>query len=176
MKKISVVLWKSFRFDAMYYSSSSSSPSSWILRLIQFMVLLAMLVILMVRATEGTSWCVARSNLSESLVQSGLDYVCRSGAYCGPINPGGRCYLPNTLQYHASYAFNSYYQSKSMGPGSCGFSPAAAVVSTDPSMWPNNNSNGDIPISLFVCLLFLLFFFLYGWSASPWGGFGFNTT
>ncbi|KAJ8634311.1 hypothetical protein MRB53_027647 [Persea americana] len=83
----------------MYYSSSSSSPSSWILRLIQFMVLLAI-----------------------------------SGAYCGPINPGGRCYLPNTLQYHASYAFNSYYQSKSMGPGSCGFSPAAAVVSTDPRL------------------------------------------
>uniref|UniRef100_A0A7C8ZG48 DNA-directed RNA polymerase n=1 Tax=Opuntia streptacantha TaxID=393608 RepID=A0A7C8ZG48_OPUST len=78
-------------------------------------------------------WCVARSDASEEALQRGLDYACAAGADCVPIQENGMCYLPNTLQAHASYAFNSYYQRSNMAPASCDFSGIATLAKTDPS-------------------------------------------
>ncbi|XP_057958813.1 PLASMODESMATA CALLOSE-BINDING PROTEIN 3 [Malania oleifera] len=79
------------------------------------------------------SWCVARSDASDQALQTALDYACSAGADCGPIQPNGLCYLPNTIAAHSSYAFNSYYQRNSMGPGTCDFAGTATVAKTDPS-------------------------------------------
>ncbi|XAR62570.1 hypothetical protein NMG60_11017387 [Bertholletia excelsa] len=79
------------------------------------------------------TWCVARSDASDDALQTALDYACWSGADCTPIGSSGLCYLPNTIQAHASYAFNSYYQRKSNAPGSCDFAGTATVAKTDPS-------------------------------------------
>ncbi|XP_010650340.1 major pollen allergen Ole e 10 isoform X2 [Vitis vinifera] len=84
-------------------------------------------------AEGGASWCVARSDASEQGLQTALDYACGSGADCTPIQTSGLCYLPNTLQAHASYAFNSFFQRKSMAPGSCDFAGTANIARTDPS-------------------------------------------
>ncbi|KAG2726507.1 hypothetical protein I3760_01G116000 [Carya illinoinensis] len=84
-------------------------------------------------AVEGAYWCVARSDASTQALQTSLDYACGTGADCGPILSNGLCYLPNTIQAHASYAFNSYFQRKGMEPGSCDFSGTATVAQTDPS-------------------------------------------
>ncbi|KAK6914310.1 X8 domain [Dillenia turbinata] len=81
---------------------------------------------------QGT-WCVARSDASEKALQSALDYACGSGADCAPLQSSGLCFLPNTIQAHASYAFDSYYQRKSMASGSCDFAGTATVATTDPS-------------------------------------------
>lgn len=81
----------------------------------------------------GRSWCVARSDASQQALQTALDYACGAGADCTPIQQTGLCYLPNTLQAHASYAFNSFFQRKAMAPGSCDFSGTATVAKTDPS-------------------------------------------
>uniref|UniRef100_A0A6N2MV55 X8 domain-containing protein n=1 Tax=Salix viminalis TaxID=40686 RepID=A0A6N2MV55_SALVM len=82
---------------------------------------------------EG-NWCVARSDASTQALQTSLDYACGSGADCTPLQPNnGLCFLPNTIQAHASYAFNSYFQRKGMAPGSCDFSGTATVAKTDPS-------------------------------------------
>lgn len=78
-------------------------------------------------------WCVARSEASDEALQRGLDYACARGADCAPIRENGLCYLPNTLQAHASYAFNSYYQRSNMAPGACDFSATATLAKTDPS-------------------------------------------
>lgn len=78
-------------------------------------------------------WCVARSEASDEALQTGLDYACARGADCVPIQENGLCYLPNTLQAHASYAFNSYYQRSNMAPGACDFSGTATLAKTDPS-------------------------------------------
>lgn len=83
-------------------------------------------------AVEG-NWCVARSDASNQALQTALDYACGSGADCTPLQSNGLCFLPNSIQAHASYAFNSYFQRKGMAPGSCDFSGTATVAKTDPS-------------------------------------------
>ncbi|CAN4104608.1 unnamed protein product [Withania somnifera] len=84
-------------------------------------------------ATTKATWCVVRSDASNEVLQRGLDYACRYGADCAPIQSTGLCYLPNTIQNHASYAFNSFYQRNNMAPGSCQFAGTATFAKTDPS-------------------------------------------
>lgn len=79
------------------------------------------------------TWCVTRSDASEQSLQNALDYACFSGADCAPIMTNGLCYLPNTIQAHASYAFNSFYQRMNKAPGSCDFAGTATIAKTDPS-------------------------------------------
>ncbi|KAJ6831560.1 PLASMODESMATA CALLOSE-BINDING PROTEIN 2-like [Iris pallida] len=79
-------------------------------------------------------WCIARSGATAQALQSALDYACGRGiADCAPIQSSGLCYLPNTLQAHASYAFNSFFQRSSAAPGACDFGGTATVTITDPS-------------------------------------------
>ncbi|KAK1281401.1 Glucan endo-1,3-beta-glucosidase 1 [Acorus gramineus] len=81
----------------------------------------------------GQSWCVARTGSLDSAMQLALDYACGiGGADCSAIQQTGSCYNPNTLQNHASYAFNSYYQ-KNPVASSCDFGGTAMVVNTNPS-------------------------------------------
>lgn len=83
--------------------------------------------------TSTGSWCIARSEATDKSLQTALDYVCGAGADCLPIQQNGLCYLPNTLQAHASYAFNSYYQKSNYAPGACDFAATATITVTDPS-------------------------------------------
>lgn len=83
-------------------------------------------------AVPGQSWCIAKSGSQETALQAALDYACGGGADCSQIQQGGSCYNPNTLQNHASFAFNSYYQ-KNPAPTSCDFGGTATLVNANPS-------------------------------------------
>ncbi|PKA61253.1 Glucan endo-1,3-beta-glucosidase 2 [Apostasia shenzhenica] len=94
-------------------------------------------------AAEAAQWCIARSDASSQALQAALDYACGAGAAdCLPIQASGLCYLPNSLQAHASYAFNSFYQRSGAAPGACDFAGTATISVTDPrgSATPNTNT------------------------------------
>ncbi|KAI4345356.1 hypothetical protein L6164_012487 [Bauhinia variegata] len=101
-------------------------------KLVHFLLIFTFLTAT-VAAQGGSSWCVARSDASSQALQTALDYACSAGADCILIQSNGLCYLPNTIQAHASYAFNSYYQRRSRAPGSCDFAGTATIAQTDPS-------------------------------------------
>ncbi|XP_030506016.2 uncharacterized protein LOC115720944 [Cannabis sativa] len=95
---------------------------------------------------SGQAWCIAKSGSSETALQSALDYACGSGADCSQIQQSGACYNPNTLQNHASFAFNSYYQ-KNPAPTSCDFGGTATLVNANPStgscVYPTSSSSSS---------------------------------
>ncbi|KAJ1407265.1 X8 domain [Sesbania bispinosa] len=98
------------------------------------MLLLAVVTVTIIGSTNvGATWCVARSGASYQALLANLNYACGHGADCRPIQPGGICYNPNTIQNHASYAFDSYYQRQNKAPSACNFGGTATIAVTDPS-------------------------------------------
>ncbi|KAA8526548.1 hypothetical protein F0562_008249 [Nyssa sinensis] len=87
-------------------------------------------------SVAGQTWCVASGDAGKEKLQAALDYACgEGGADCRPIQPGSTCYNPNTIEAHASFAFNSYYQKKGRVIGTCYFGGSAYVVTQPPSAY-----------------------------------------
>ncbi|KAJ7958037.1 putative Glucan endo-1,3-beta-glucosidase [Quillaja saponaria] len=78
-------------------------------------------------------WCVPKAGVSDSQLQVNLDYACGHGIECGPIQPGGACFEPNTVAAHAAYAMNLFYQTAGKDPRNCDFSSTATLSSNNPS-------------------------------------------
>ncbi|KAL3597337.1 hypothetical protein D5086_008974 [Populus alba] len=78
-------------------------------------------------------WCVPKAGVSDAQLQAMLDYACGQGIDCGPIQPGGACFEPNTVASHASYAMNLYYQKSAKNPWNCDFSETATLTLKNPS-------------------------------------------
>ncbi|OIW00591.1 hypothetical protein TanjilG_14817 [Lupinus angustifolius] len=83
------------------------------------------------------SWCVVRTDASFQALQTALDYACSAGADCSVLQPIGLCFLPNSIQAHASHVFNSFYQKKGRALGSCDFAGTATIAQGDLSMIPS---------------------------------------
>uniref|UniRef100_A0A0E0JBR7 X8 domain-containing protein n=1 Tax=Oryza nivara TaxID=4536 RepID=A0A0E0JBR7_ORYNI len=83
---------------------------------------------------DGVTWCVARPGVSQEDLQNALDWACgQGGADCTPLQPGGRCYQPDTLLSHASYAFNIFYQQNGNSDIACNFGGAGTIIKRNPS-------------------------------------------
>ncbi|KAK2662721.1 hypothetical protein Ddye_001295 [Dipteronia dyeriana] len=83
---------------------------------------------------KGKIWCVAAKGANRSELASALSYACTQGnKTCDPIQPGKACSKPDSLVWHASYAFSSYWaQFKRLG-GTCYFNKLATQTIKDPS-------------------------------------------
>ncbi|KAF8391603.1 hypothetical protein HHK36_023909 [Tetracentron sinense] len=87
------------------------------------------------KSSSGHTWCVANGKAEKKKLQAGLDYACgEGGADCRQIQPGATCYNPNTLEAHASFAFNSYYQKMGRAVWTCDFQGSAFVVTKRPTV------------------------------------------
>ena len=85
-------------------------------------------------AGSGAKWCVPKPNVGDAALQSNIDYVCSTGLVdCKQIQDGGSCFNPNTLQSHAAYAMNAYYQAAGRNAYNCDFSQTGVLVTADPS-------------------------------------------
>ncbi|GLJ53989.1 hypothetical protein SUGI_1154600 [Cryptomeria japonica] len=84
--------------------------------------------------TTNQTYCIAMDGVDAKLLQAALDWACGPGqADCTAINQDQLCYEPDTVQEHASYAFDAYYHKMGMASGSCDFKGMATVTTTDPS-------------------------------------------
>ncbi|KAF8380006.1 hypothetical protein HHK36_027475 [Tetracentron sinense] len=82
---------------------------------------------------EGKKWCVPKSGAKSEVLQNNIDYVCGLGFDCRPIQAGGACFFPNTVQAHAAYAMNVYYQVTGLNVCDCDFRQTGAITTIDPS-------------------------------------------
>ncbi|KAL6505831.1 hypothetical protein OROHE_023210 [Orobanche hederae] len=84
--------------------------------------------------TTSQTYCIAKKDADEGMLQAALDWACGSGKVnCSVLEQGGPCYQPNNVVAHASYAFDAYYQRMGKGSGTCDFKGVATVTTTDPS-------------------------------------------
>ncbi|PRQ25427.1 putative glucan endo-1,3-beta-D-glucosidase [Rosa chinensis] len=82
----------------------------------------------------GPIWCLAKKGANKTAVAEALSYACSQGnKTCDPIQPGGKCFKPNSLAQHASYAFSAYWAQFRKAGGSCNFGGLAVQTIKDPS-------------------------------------------
>lgn len=95
--------------------------------------LVFLLIVFAITGGSDATWCVCRSDVSDTALQKTIDYACGTGADCSPIHKKGGCFEPDTVRAHCSYAANSYFQRKRQSNGTCDFSGTATLTNTDPS-------------------------------------------
>ncbi|XP_039114553.1 glucan endo-1,3-beta-glucosidase 3-like [Dioscorea cayenensis subsp. rotundata] len=84
--------------------------------------------------TTNQTYCIAKEGADSKMLQAALDWACGPGKVdCSAIVQGQPCYDPDTVEAHATYAFNAYYHQMGMGTGTCYFNGVAAITTTDPS-------------------------------------------
>ncbi|KAI3946153.1 hypothetical protein MKX01_024909 [Papaver californicum] len=95
-------------------------------------------------AAKTKGWCIPKGGISDAQSQTNIDYACgQPGMNCGPIQPNGACFEPNTLVSHAAYAMNLLYQTLGRNPWNCDFSQTATLTSTNPSYKNCNYPGGS---------------------------------
>lgn len=99
-------------------------------------------------------WCVPKPEASGDVLAGNINYVCSQGVDCGPIQPGGVCYVPNDARALATYAMSAYYKAKGPNPVNCDFAGSGVLTHFNPSKYYYYTI-------LNTCLFLLLFFFQF---------------
>ncbi|KAK7395413.1 hypothetical protein VNO78_15971 [Psophocarpus tetragonolobus] len=83
---------------------------------------------------KGRIWCVAARGDNATALAAALSYACSQGnGTCDPIQPRGKCFRPDSVLWHSSYAFSSYWaQFRKIG-ATCYFNGLATQTAKDPS-------------------------------------------
>lgn len=103
---------------------------------------------------SSVAFCIAKQDADPKKLQDGINWACGQGqANCTAIQEGLPCYFPDTLQNHASYAYNDYYQKMRSSGGTCDFDGTAISTNRDPSKFSTS-----CVCSFSVQCLYYLFF------------------
>ncbi|AEE82721.1 Carbohydrate-binding X8 domain superfamily protein [Arabidopsis thaliana] len=94
-------------------------------------IILSSIMINHLHVASSTKWCVAKMNATNAQLQGNINFGCSEGVDCGPIQPGGSCYIPNSLVNHASFVMNAYYQSHGRTKKACSFKNTGTFAVTD---------------------------------------------
>ncbi|XP_008802448.1 glucan endo-1,3-beta-glucosidase 3-like [Phoenix dactylifera] len=90
--------------------------------------------VLLANDTTNQTYCIATEGADAKLLQAALDWACGPGKVdCNVLMQGRPCYDPDTVEAHATYAFNEYYHGMGMASGTCNFNGVATITTTDPS-------------------------------------------
>ncbi|KAL4574746.1 hypothetical protein LXL04_021582 [Taraxacum kok-saghyz] len=103
-----------------------------------------------VTSNGGKTWCIPTTGASEEVLQMNIDYVCGLGFDCEPIKKGGRCFYPDSVRAHATYAMNVYYQATGRHVYDCDFRRTGAITSSNPGM---NLSTYSTYIYIYIILV-----------------------
>lgn len=104
-------------------------------------------------------WCLPKTGADVEALQRNIDYICGLNVqYCGPIQEGGECFLPNTVRAHAAFAMNAYYQATGRNDYDCDFQQTGAISNVDPSIFLIYKTSCPF---LSICYIYLLLFFSF---------------
>ncbi|KAG6677774.1 hypothetical protein I3842_14G043200 [Carya illinoinensis] len=83
---------------------------------------------------KGKIWCLVAKGPNRSEVRSALSYASSQGnKTCDPIQLGKRCHKPDSVTWHASYEFSSYWTQFRWSGGTCYFNGLATQAVKYPS-------------------------------------------
>ncbi|XP_039036077.1 major pollen allergen Ole e 10-like [Hibiscus syriacus] len=77
-------------------------------------------------------FCLPKPGVGDAQLQRNLEWACKQGIDCRPIQPGGACAEPSTVKSRAAFAMNSYFKFKG-SDSACDFQGSGAITPTDPS-------------------------------------------
>ncbi|KAI4356336.1 hypothetical protein L6164_000366 [Bauhinia variegata] len=83
---------------------------------------------------KGKIWCVAVKGANKTALGDELWHACSQGNLtCDAIRPGKPCFKPDSLVWHASYVFSSYWWQFRKSGTTCFFNGLATQTTKDPS-------------------------------------------
>ncbi|KAI3829860.1 hypothetical protein L1987_03990 [Smallanthus sonchifolius] len=83
---------------------------------------------------KGRIWCVAARGANATALDGARLFACGQGnGTCDPIELGGKCFKPDSVWWHASYAFSSYWVQFRKSGATCYFNGLAVQTTQNPS-------------------------------------------
>ncbi|XP_039054904.1 probable glucan endo-1,3-beta-glucosidase A6 [Hibiscus syriacus] len=83
---------------------------------------------------KGKVWCEVAPWVNEVSLPSAVSNVCGiDNQTCAALAPGGECYEPVSVVWHANYAFSSYWSKYRSQGAICSFNGLARETTVDPS-------------------------------------------
>lgn len=83
--------------------------------------------------SDGRKFCVSKPEATDAQLEKNLDWACKQGIDCGPVEPGAVCDDPAGLRSRADFAMNTYYRTRGESKNSCDFEGTGRLIDTNPS-------------------------------------------
>ncbi|MBA0571324.1 hypothetical protein Golob_004903, partial [Gossypium lobatum] len=83
--------------------------------------------------SDGRKFCVSKPEASDAQLRKNLDWACKQGIDCSPVEPGAVCDDPASLRSRADFAMNTFYRTRGETKNACDFEGTGRLIDTNPS-------------------------------------------